>query len=207
MYSDLTYSDAASGAVTLLTKGTLGKADVFIAHHRGLRFIVKDFEKKGIWERNFFGRFVIGREARAYRALAGIDGLPSQFKRLTPCSLAIEYLDGKDFGGIQQGEIGPGVVLQFERIVEDLHDRGWVHLDLQRRMNILLVNGKVYVVDLASAFHPGAVPVIGRCLLRMMSFFDRLSLIKLKKLYAPELITARERKLLKLRHLVMPTKW
>jgi hypothetical protein len=92
-------------------------------------------------------------------------------------------------------------------VVEELHERGWVHLDLQRRSNILLVDGKVFVVDLASAFHPGSLPLVGRCLTRLLGFADRLSLIKMKSIYAPELMTARERKWLKLRNLVMPRKW
>jgi predicted Ser/Thr protein kinase len=207
MNSDLSYGEAVSNLEKVLIKGRSLKADVFIASSRGQRFVVKDFGNKGFFERNLVGRMVIGRELRAYRALAGIDGLPSRFKQLTPFSIAIEYLEGRDLGGIDRGEIGPGVIRQFEVVVEELHERGWVHLDLQRRSNILLVDGKVFVVDLASAFHPGSLPLVGRCLTRLLGFADRLSLIKMKSIYAPELMTAREQKWLKLRNLVMPRKW
>jgi predicted Ser/Thr protein kinase len=207
MNRDLSYDEAAANLEKVLIKGRLLKADVFITRFCGQRFVVKDFGKKGFLERNLVGRMVIAREIRAYRALAGIDGLPSQFKRLSPFSIAVEYLEGKDLGGIVRGEIGPGAVLQFESIVEELHERGWVHLDLQRRSNILLVDGKVFVVDLASAVHPGSIPVVGRCLTRLLGFADRLSLIKMKNIYAPELITAREKKWLRLRNLMMPRKW
>jgi predicted Ser/Thr protein kinase len=207
MNRDLSYDEAAANLEKVLIKGRLLKADVFITRFRGQRFVVKDFGKKGFLERNLVGRMVIARELSAYRALAGIEGLPSQFKRLSPFSIAVEYLEGRDLGGIVRGEIGPGVVLQFEDIVEELHERGWVHLDLQRRSNILLVDGKVFVVDLASAVHPGSIPVLGRCLTRLLGFADRLSLIKMKRIYAPELITARERKWLRLRNLMMPRKW
>ncbi len=207
MYPDLTYNNAVSSAERFLTKGKLAKADVFITKHRGRRLIVKDFGLKGFWERNLFGRPFISRELRAYRALAGIEGLPSQYKRLSPFAIAIEYLEGRDLGAVRPSELGPGIIQQFERIVENLHERGWVHLDLQRRSNILIVNGKVYVVDLASAFHPGAAPLIGGCLTRFLSFFDRLSLIKIKNIYAPELMNIKEKKLLRLRNFIMPTKW
>lgn len=207
MNRDLSYDEAAANLEKVLIKGRLLKADVFITRFCGQRFVVKDFGKKGFLERNLVGRMVVAREIRAYRALAGIDGLPSQFKRLSPFSIAVEYLEGKDLGGIVRGEIGPGAVLQFESIVEELHERGWVHLDLQRRSNILLVDGKVFVVDLASAVHPGSIPVVGRCLTRLLGFADRLSLIKMKSIYAPELITAREKKWLRLRNLMMPRKW
>ncbi len=207
MNLDLTYADATADIEKVLARGDFAKARVFIARHHGRRFVIKDFGSKGFWERNLIGRMVIGREFRAYRALSGIDGLLATAKRLSPFSLAIEYLDGIDLGGLTRGEIGRGVIEQFERIVDDLHSRGWVHLDLQRRSNILLVNGKVFVVDLASAFHPGGIPLIGRGLTRFLGFFDRLSLIKLKNIYAPDSLTRAERKWLKARNLVMPTKW
>jgi tRNA A-37 threonylcarbamoyl transferase component Bud32 len=183
------------------------KADVFIAAVRDSRFVIKDFGNKGFLERNLIGRIVVGRELRAYEALAGIGGLPSQYKRLGPYAIAVEYLEGRDLGTIDRGEIGPGVMKQFEAVVEELHGRGWVHLDLQRRSNILLVQGKIFVVDLASAFHPGGVPLIGRWLTRLFGFADRMSLIKMKSIYAPELLTDRERKLIRLRNLTMPHKW
>jgi hypothetical protein len=82
-----------------------------------------------------------------------------------------------------------------------------VHLDLHRRSNILLIDGKVFVVDLASALHTGSLPLIGRCFTGLVGFADRLSLIKMKTLFAPESMTTREKKWLKLRNRVMPSKW
>ncbi len=207
MYRDMTYADALAGREKVLAAGKFAKAEVFLATLRGMRFIVKDFGGKGFWERNLIGRIVIGREARAYGALAGIAGLPAQHKKLGPFSIAIEYLEGRDLGGMERHEIGPGVILQFERIIDELHGRGWVHLDLQRRSNILLVNGKVFVVDLASAFHPGGVPILGGLLVRLLGFADRLSLLKMKSLFAPELLTPADRRMLRIRNLCMPTKW
>ena len=207
MHREMTYADAVSGVEKYLTKGRFAKADIFIAAYRGQRFIVKDFGKRGFWERNLIGRVVVGRESRAYGALAGVEGLPSRFKRLSPFALAIEYLEGRDLGGVERHEIGPGAIRQFEQIINDLHERGWVHLDLQRRSNILLVNDKVFVVDLASAFHPGGVPLIGRLLVSLLGFADWLSLIKMKTLFAPELLTAVDRRLIKIRNRFMPTNW
>jgi predicted Ser/Thr protein kinase len=207
MHREMTYADAVSGVEKYLTKGRFAKADIFIAGYRGQRFIVKDFGKRGFWERNLIGRVIIGRESRAYEVLAGVEGLPARFKRLSPYALAIEYLEGRDLGGVERHEIGPGVIRQFERIINELHERGWVHLDLQRRSNILLVNGTVFVVDLASAFHPGGVPLLGRFLVRLVGFADRLSLIKMKTIFAPELLTPDDRRLIKIRNRFMPTKW
>jgi predicted Ser/Thr protein kinase len=150
---------------------------------------------------------VIGREAGAYEALSGIEGLPPRFKRLSPFSFAIEYLEGKDLGDLARGEIGHDVMRQFERIIDALHQRGWVHLDLHRRKNILFVEGRVFVVDLASALHPGSVPIIGRCLTRLFGLADFLSLIKMKHIFSPDELTKRERRWLMVRNRIMPTKW
>jgi len=69
------------------------------------------------------------------------------------------------------------------------------------------VNDTVFVVDLASAFHPGGVPLLGRLLLRLLGFADRLSLIKMKTIFAPELLTPDDRRLIRLRNRFMPTNW
>ena len=207
MITDLTYSEAFAHIEKTITRAKFLKADVHVVSVRGQKAIVKDFGARGFWERNIVGRLVIARELRAYRALSDIEGLPSKYKRLSPFAMAIEYLPGRDLGMVRPTEIGPGIILQFERIVEELHERGWVHLDLQKRSNLLVVDGALYVVDLASAFHPGGVPLIGGILRRFLSFFDRLSLIKIKSIYAPELISEGERRWMKLRNLVMPRKW
>lgn len=199
--------DSSINKEKFLAKGGLGKADVYIARLRGRPYVVKDFSSKGFLERNLIGRLLISREARAYKALAGVSGVPERFERLSPFTLAVEYIDAKDLGAVKSGDIGPDVIRRLEDIIERIHRRGWVHLDLQRRTNILLVNGEVVVIDLASAFNPGSIPVIGRLLTRLLGFFDRLSLVKLKKLYAPDSLTDMEKRLIRLRNLVMPRKW
>ena len=204
---NLTYDEAIANRSQVLIRGRFMKADVFITQSGGRRFVVKDFSRKGPWERNLIGRIVIGREARAYTALAGIDGLPERFKRLSLFSFAVEYLEGKHLGAVERGEISPDVIRQFERIVHDLHARGWVHLDLHRRTNILLIGGKVYVVDLASALHAGSVPLFGQCLTGLIGIADRLSLIKMKAIFVPGSLTNRERRWLRIRNSIMPTKW
>ncbi len=207
MNTRLTYGEAIANLEKVLIKGRFTKADVFITQSEGRRFVVKDYSQKGFWERNLIGYIVIGRESRAYEALNGVEGLPPRFKRLSPYSLAVEYLDGKDLGCFQRGEFEPEVIRQFERIVDDLHKRGWVHLDLHRRTNILYVDRNIFVVDLASALHTGSIPLFGRYLTALIGLADRLSLIKMKKIFGPELLTDRERRWLKLRNIFMPTKW
>lgn len=207
MDRNMTYLDARGGVERIIAEKKFAKADVFVSLCRGERIIVKDFGQKGYWERNLIGRIVISRECGAYRSLAGVAGLPSKYRRLSPFTLAIEYLEGRDLGSLTQADIGAGIIRQLERIISDLHARGWVHLDLQRRSNILLVDGSVYVIDLASAFRPGGVPLVGRLLVALIGFADRLSLLKMKNLFAPELLSAADKRMIRLRNLFMPTRW
>jgi hypothetical protein len=205
--SGFTYNEAIVNLEKILIRGRFTKADVFITRAGGSRYVVKDYSHKSFWERNLVGRIVIGREARAYQALSGVEGLPPKFSRLSPYSLAVEYLEGKDLGCFQRGGLGPEILIQFESIVDELHRRGWVHLDLHRRTNILFVDGRIFIVDLASALHTGSIPLLGRFFTGLFGLADRLSLIKMKKIFGPELLTDRERRWLKLRNSIMPTKW
>ncbi len=210
MMLTLTYDEARANAEKVLITGRFTKADVFITRVGGKRFIVKDYSRKGFWERNLVGRVVVHREAKAYASLRGLEGLPPNALRLLPAAFAVEYLDGRhlgELGELDRGAIGPEIVRQLERIIDDLHERGWVHLDLHRRTNILLVNGKVFVVDLASALHPGVIPVLGRVLTRLIGIADRISLIKMKTIFSPQLLTAGELRWLRFRNYFMPTKW
>ncbi|HTF99092.1 MAG TPA: hypothetical protein VK654_00725 [Nitrospirota bacterium] len=202
-----TNDDAQLQAERTLIKGRLFKADIYLTRRDGRQYVVKDFSRKGFWERNCIGRIVIHREARAYAGLAGIEGIPPSFQRLSPFSLMVEFLEGTSFGALDQNQITPEVIGQFERIVAGLHERGWVHLDLHRRENILLVRDRVFVIDLASALHPGMIPFVGRLLTRMIGLADRLSLIKMKTIFAPQALSAEERKILSVRNSIMPSKW
>jgi hypothetical protein len=51
------------------------------------------------------------------------------------------------------------------------------------------------------------MPLIGRLLVRTMGFADRLSLVKMKALFAPELLSPGDRRLIRMRNLLMPTRW
>jgi predicted Ser/Thr protein kinase len=207
MDTAITYEEIRRHAEDVLVKGGRFKAEVYVAGLRNRRYVVKDFSRKGFWERNLIGRIVIHREARAYASLAGIDGIPSVCKRLSPFALLVEFLEGTSFGSLNREQITPEIIGQFEHIVAGIHERGWVHLDLHRRENILLVHDRVYVVDLASALHPGMLPLVGRLLTRLIGIADRLSLIKMKTIFAPQSLSAEERKILSIRNRMMPSKW
>ena len=88
IHPTLTYDDAIMNLEKFLIKGRFTKADVFITRFGEHRFVVKDYSQKGFWERNLVGLIVIAREARAYEALSGIEGLPPTVQAalaLFPC--------------------------------------------------------------------------------------------------------------------------
>ena len=204
---DFFYEQARANIERTLIKGRVSKADVFITRIDQHRCVVKDYAQKGFWERNLIGRIVIGREARAYMALSDIEGLPKRFQRLSPFSFAVEFLEGRDFGSVGGEEIGGDQIGQLERIVQSLHERGWVHLDLHRRANILLSGGRVYLIDFASAMHTGLIPILGRVFTALIGIADLLSIIKMKTIYCPDSMSSRERFWLHVRNAVMPSKW
>lgn len=138
------------------------KPALFLVRHGRRRFAVKDVAGlRG--PRRLLWRFLLWREARAYEALAGIPGIARSYGLMDPDALLLEFLDGevvrRESMPLQRADF-------FERldeIVRAMHERGWVHLDLGHRRNVLVLgDGTPAVVDLANALGWAKLPLLGR---------------------------------------------
>ncbi|HXE73638.1 MAG TPA: hypothetical protein VNO81_13335 [Candidatus Nitrosotenuis sp.] len=144
------------------------------------------------------GLWLAWREARVYRVLEGVPGVPRLLARPHPLCLVIEYVPGRELRELSPGELPPSALAQLEQILADLHARGVVHLDLGHDSNgdlgrdtnlIWSDQGRLYVLDFAGAvlsFLPGPP---GRFLLDVLARHDRLCLPKLKRRFFPEQVT------------------
>ena len=113
---------------------------------------VKDVRHKPWWGR-WWGRRNLAREWKAYRALDGLPGLPRPLARLDADAIALEWIEGAELiaapARFRHAQDYHG---QLSTIIDGLHDRGWVHLDLRGRHNVLLdQNGRVVLIDLGAA--------------------------------------------------------
>lgn len=132
------------------------KAEVGLFHSGETRLAVKTFARRPVWVRLLLGRWVIRREAAAYVAAAGIDGLPRFFGRPQPCALATEWVDALPLP--ERGRVGEEVFRRVAETVAALHARGIALADLHHRNVLVGDDGRVVLVDLAAAWLLGAHP-------------------------------------------------
>lgn len=180
-----------------LTRGSRTKADVYEVDIRGRAVVIKDFRAKPWWIR-WFGRIQTGRECRAYRALAGCEGFAGLVGRVDPWALALERIAGRQLAfAPDRFTRGGRHVARLRAVVDRMHARGVVHLDLRGRENVLVRDdGRVVVLDLAGAivFRPGSIA--HRAMFRLLVLADESAFLKWKLLLDPGGLTAEERSFL-----------
>lgn len=176
-------ADLESERVEVLHAGRAIKANLLRLDLGEGPIVVKDFGQKAWWVR-FAGRVQIKRELRAYRRLAGVEGVPALLGRVDPYALAIEYVEGHPIGmDLDRGADGPARLRALSEVVSRLHRRGVLHMDLRATENALVRDdGKVVVVDFAGAvcLRPGGL--LHRLLFDKLAMTDRSALLKWKGL-------------------------
>jgi predicted Ser/Thr protein kinase len=159
--------------------------------------IVKDFGGKSFWWR-LLGRIQIAREYRAYRWLAGAEGIPALIGRVDAYALAFESIRGEQLAFARDRHERAGVYLaRLRRVLDGLHERGLVHQDLRGRENVLVgEGGEVVVVDLASAvrFRPGSLAY--RLFFPLLARTDEAAYLKWKAMLSPGSLSEQERRFL-----------
>lgn len=148
--------------------------------------VSKDFFDSPAWYRRTLGRFLIGREAEAYRRLQGVPGIPRLLARPRPDVLVLEYVPGTEVGGLPDGGLPPQALEQLRETLDGMHREGVLHLDLGhdsngnlgRETNMIWSEwGRLYVVDFAGAmFRP-----LPRRIFEDLAAHDRLALTKLRR--------------------------
>ncbi|MCC7257043.1 MAG: serine/threonine protein kinase [Gammaproteobacteria bacterium] len=142
------------------------------------------------WWARPLSRWLAAREARALRALNGLDGVPTLLdwdgRRLLRTVVA----------GHTMCAARPGEAAYFRdarRLLARVHRRGIAHNDLAREPNWLVQpDGRAGLIDFQLAWHDARRGAWFRLLARE----DLRHLLKHKRSYCPQHLTARERRLL-----------
>jgi RIO-like serine/threonine protein kinase len=123
----------------VLSRGRWANAVLFV-HRRGdERWVVKDFRPRAFAVRNTVGRFLIRREARALRSLAGVPGVPAGAFRLDAHALAYRFVPGVPLKHADLRQHAAEFFAQLERLLAQVHAVGHlVHLDVRNARNILV---------------------------------------------------------------------
>ena len=173
---------------------TLLKRDLFGSVRREARppnsfVVIRDITDARPWLK-WLAKHLARREARALERLRDMAGIP-RLLSFNGTQLTREYIDADP---MQQAK--PANTLYFRnafRLLRQLHARDIVHNDLAKEANWLVMNdGRAALVDFQLAAHSRRR---GK-LFRLLAHDDVRHLLKHKRSYIPDRLTARERRIL-----------
>lgn len=165
----------------VLAGRNLSKADVRFYQLGALGGVVlKDYRERPFLVRHTLGRFFTAREAAAYRAAAGVDGLPEFLGRVGPFALALRLVEGTPLCSLPREALGAEVFARLAAIVDALHARGIALADLHHRDVLVGPGGSVHVVDLATAWIAGPdAGALRRAIFARLKTLDSIALSRL----------------------------
>lgn len=135
----------------LLNRGGWANGDVYLTRIQGRTAVVKSYADKPLLIR-WLGRYLNGRERKAYRILDGIAGIPTLLESGSPLDLALEFVAGDRISNHISKPQAPLIVDRLASLLEAMHQCGVYHMDLRNRGNVL-VDQEMHpsVIDFASA--------------------------------------------------------
>jgi RIO-like serine/threonine protein kinase len=175
------------GEKRLLKRDLFG--EVWLTTSGDERLVVRDTHPAPWWTR-WLARLLLRRELRALAVLEGIDGIPS-VRHFDKHTLARSYLAGEPMHVSKPADTR--YFKQAARLLRRLHSRDVTHNDLAKEPNLLVTDdGAPAFIDYQLAAYS---PRRGR-LFRAAAREDIRHLLKHKRTYCPEDLTARERAIL-----------
>ncbi len=163
----------------VLEPGTGRDPVVSLARLGEQEVVIKDFASRSFLVRNLIGRWMIAREAKAYRALAGHPAVPRFYGCVDALALALEYRPGRRMSRRTYGSLPPEFLGELEKAIREMHARGVAHLDLRHRTNVMAdAEGHPVLIDFGSAvcLRPGGLAA--RIFLPLLAYFDFRALRK-----------------------------
>jgi hypothetical protein len=157
------------------------KADVLFYEIEGRRIALKTYRPRGLVLRNTIGRWLVSREAAAYRAAAGVEALPAYIGRPRPYAIATEWVAAEPLKSRGGGRLDNRVFDRLSEVLDALHGCGVALGDLHHRDVLLAEDGALWVVDLATAWVLGGRPgFLRRYLFKRFCDSDRLNLARMR---------------------------
>ncbi len=181
----------------MLRRSSSTRPTVWRIEEDGVRAIVKDFSSNRFIFRNIFGRFLVHREAKAYKRLGNFKGVPTLYRVIGGLALVIEEIPGIDLGTAKRGTSLPGNFFDaLTDLVKRYHEKGLAHCDLKRAGNILLGHdGCPYIIDWAAVIFKSEFRIFPLNYIYMRFVQDDYNAVTKRKLYySPELVSEDEKR-------------
>ena len=155
-----TLEDIKNNPPRTLAKGRWANADLFLYENGSGTWVIKDFSPCKAAVRYSVGIFMVRRELRALKRLQGIPGIAAEPFRLSPFALAYRFIPGITLKEARRsGSVTPDFFLQLEDIVQRMHARNCVHLDIRYMRNILVTpEGFPAILDFQSGLILDRIP-------------------------------------------------
>ena len=163
----------------VLEAGTGRDPVVSLARLGEQELVIKDFAPRSFLVRNLIGRWMIAREAKAYRALSGLPAVPRFYGCVDALALALEYRPGRRMSRRTYSALPAEFLDELEKAIRDMHARGVAHLDLRHRTNVIAdADNHPVLIDFGSAIclRPGGLAA--RIFLPLLAYFDLRALRK-----------------------------
>ena len=175
-----------------LSRNSPLKPQVWEVEMQGMRWIVKDVAALSPRWRPL-ARYLLRRERRALRRLAGVARVPQWAGDLDKNAFLCSFLPGTPLTKEQFRENPRVFADALTHIGQAIHQRGVFHLDLRQRQNIFVdADGLPQVVDFGASLILG--PLSGFFFRRLFSWVDDQASLKYLSRWAPDEMTLEEAK-------------
>lgn len=187
-------ADLEARTVRVLRPRTWIAPEVRLLDIDGKPAVLKDFKALPMATRLTVGLSLIRWEVPILKRLIGLEGVPQLLYTIDQFGFIMSFIEARSLYKVPAAELPKGTFDRVLELVDALHARGVVHLDLRQRKNVLLTSdNRPAIIDFAAALHfsrPNAV-------FRFMCNVDRTAILKLKNRVLPEELTDAEKEQLR----------
>ncbi|MBN1342458.1 MAG: hypothetical protein JXQ73_07245 [Phycisphaerae bacterium] len=140
----------------------------------------------------WIGRLLVGHEARLYRLLDGIEGIPRFTGLWRDNAFAHEYVEGHQLTKAEK--VNDEFFDRLTALIEELHRRDVAYVDMEKRENVLVGDdGRPYLIDFQISWHlpanRGGNTWPARLILKVLQDADSYHLLKHRRRQRPDQLT------------------
>ena len=139
------------------------KGSVRIEERADRKIVIKDYGGVANPLVRLYGVMTLRNEARAYKRLAGLPGIPACPGMTQAGTLELDFVPGRHLGLFKRRSVPEHIFEKLAGILQDMHGRGVANMDLHRSNVLVSDDGDVHVIDFAHAViardpqHPGII--------------------------------------------------